>query len=121
MGRQLRHIAAVFLLAGCSWTGGTEEDASANVAVNGVDYRQRVADMQEDRRNALFLQAIIGAGLPCQQVEGATPGRDKTGAPAWNVRCRGGEDRTVAINPDGTARILDADPPAPPAPAGNGQ
>lgn len=122
MGRQL--IAAVLLLAaGCSWTGGETDDAadSANVAANGVDYRQRVADMPEERRDALFLRAIVGAGLPCNQVDSATAGTDSAGAPVWNVHCGDGHERTVSIAENGSARILDADPPEPPAAAGNAE
>ena len=119
MGRRLIGTNGLALVAaGCSWTDDGSD--AANAASNGIDYRQRVADMPEERRNALFLEAVVSAGLPCQQVEGATPGTDRTGTPVWTVHCRGGEDRTVIIAENGSARILDADPPAP-EPVGNRQ
>lgn len=101
--------AVLLLAAGCSWQASP--DQSNETATNGVDYRQRVADMSEPQRKSMLLRAIVGASLPCQAIETATPGTDSTGAPAWNVHCTDGHDRTVAIAPSGSARILDADPP----------
>ena len=115
----LRLVGSAILLslaAGC----GSQDNASssANAANNGVDYRQRIAEMPEGPREALFLRAIVGAHLPCQQIDSATAGTDSSGTPVWNVHCSGGHERTVIIAEDGTARILDADPPSV---AGNSQ
>ena len=111
-------VAVLLLAAGCSWQAAPKE--ADNTTSNGVDYRQRVADMSEPQRKSMLLRAIVGAALPCQAIETATPGTDSTGAPAWNVHCTDGHDRTVAIAPNGSARILDADPPTAAA-AGNHQ
>ena len=118
--RKLMGSAILLLLAaGCSWQQGNESTPAANQTSEGVDYRQRVADMPEGPRNALLLRAIVGAQLPCHQIETATLGTDSSGAPAWNVHCADGHDRTVIIAGDGTARILDADPA--PGAGGNSQ
>ena len=110
----------LLLAAGCNWTGAADTD-DANVASNGVDYGQRIADMEEEPREALFLRAIVGAGLPCNHVESAAAGTDSAGTAVWHVHCGDGHERTVTIADNGSARIVDADPPEPPAPAVNGQ
>ena len=118
MGRKLILSPLVLLAAGCSWTSdGADGTDTANLSSNGVDYRQRIADMEEEPREALFLRAIVSAGLPCNHVESATAGTDSAGAPVWNVHCGDGHERTVTIAENGAARIVDADPPEPPAPA----
>ena len=109
MQKPIGSVILLLLATGCSWQQGNET-TTANETSNGVDYRQRVADMPEGPRNALLLRAIVGAQLPCHQIETATLGTDSSGAPAWNVHCADGHDRTVIIAGDGTARILDADP-----------
>ena len=118
MNKLFTTVAAALLAAGCSWQAAPKE--ADNAASNGVDYRQRVADMSEPQRKSMLLRAIVGASLPCQAIETATQGTDSTGAPAWIVHCTDGHDRTVAIAPNGSARILDADPPTAAAP-GNTQ
>lgn len=112
--------ALLLLAAGCSPQGSNQMDMT-NLAANGVDYRERVAEMPEGQRNSLFLRAIVGASLPCQAIESATPGTDSAGTPVWNVHCSGGHDRTVIIAPNGGARILDADPAGAQGTAGNQQ
>lgn len=66
----------------------------------------QVTALSEGQRRAVLLRAIRDAGLDCQGVTGAVPIAAAGTAPRWRARCTNGSEHLIAIDPDGTARIV---------------
>lgn len=69
---------------------------------------ERLAEMPEGQRNAVFIRAIRDAGLDCQHVERSRAEPDHRGYPVWTAECAGGGRWTLVVTGTG-AQILDTD------------
>ena len=97
--------ALILALAACE-DAGTE----ANVQVPGPEAVQnRLEEMPEAARNAVFIRAIRDAGQECQHVQSSEPAGEHQGFPVWNATCDGGGTWTIVVMNDGTAAVLNAE------------
>lgn len=78
------------------------DTGNAATALDG----NRIAALPEVQRNAVFIRALLNAGLDCQHVESSTSLGTVQGYPAWRATCRGGGQWTIVVTPDGTAQIV---------------
>lgn len=119
-------MLALTALAGCG--GGAQPPANAtgdaaNTAVaadaNAIDANaveanatdaaspvQRVLAMSERERNAVFIRAILDAGMKCEGVTKSERLPDKDGLPVWRAACGSDSAHVITITPDGTANIV---------------
>jgi hypothetical protein len=113
---------AALALAGCQSepAGNTantatahEPGASDDVAANEVANEQEtgnalatVLGMSDRERNAVFIRAILDAGLTCETVTSSERIADKNGQPVWRANCGPRESHIISITPDGTANIV---------------
>lgn len=107
---------AALALAGCQ--SGSE--ATGNAAVNtaaesnavvgngaaGDNVAAQVIAMNDSQRNAVFIRAIMDAGLKCDHVDSSQRLPDQDGLPLWRANCKGGDAHMVIITPDGIAKIV---------------
>jgi hypothetical protein len=108
-------LGATLLIAAaaCTETPPGNTAASTNAAgTSDVNVQQRVAAMPEGERNAVFIRAIIDAGLECQNVQSASPVAGAAGGASWVARCEGGRAYTITLGAGGNAIVQ------PGAPAG---
>ena len=97
--------ALALLIGGC----GDETAEPANnmaVTVAGEDVANRLAELPEGQRNAVFIRAIRDAGQDCQGVENSIPAGEYQGHPVWSAQCEGGDSWTIVVMPDGTAQLV---------------
>ena len=98
--------AALILALGACEDAGTE----TNVQVPGPEAVQnRLEEMPEGQRNAVFIRAIQDAGQECQHVQSSERAGEHQGFPVWNATCDGGGTWTIVIMNDGTAAVLNAE------------
>ena len=111
-------LALIMILSGCGSAGPAENQSTAPKGGSRAD-AQRIEQMADPARNAVFYRAIIDAGHICQQVVSSTRSGESNGIPIWQARCRGGGSWFIAITANGYAQIAPAGPePAPEHPAG---
>lgn len=97
-------LTAALMACGDAGTGTT------NVEVAGPEETQnRLEDMPEATRNAVFIRAIRDAGRECQHVESSERAGEHQGFPVWNANCQDGGTWTIVVMNDGTAAVLNAD------------
>jgi hypothetical protein len=114
-------VALAASLAGCGGGDGGASDNAATVARpaqaepgNTADDANAaqgnvlaaVLDMNDRQRNAVFIRAILDAGLTCQGVKASQRAPDQNGQPLWRADCVGGGSHLIQIAPDGTASIV---------------
>ncbi len=83
--------------------------AAGNAAANATDAAnpvQRVLAMSERERNAVFIRAILDAGMKCEGVTKSERLPDKDGLPVWRAACGSDSAHVITITPDGTANIV---------------
>jgi len=101
-----RPVAAVALLAiaGC---GDVTPEGANKVTVPGPQATQnRLENLSEAERNAVFIRAIRDARQPCQHVESSARAGEYQGLPLWSARCENGVTWTIVIGNDGSAAVL---------------
>ncbi|WP_129791910.1 hypothetical protein [Sphingosinicella sp. CPCC 101087] len=97
--------AVAAAVAGCD--GGAPQPANQQVEVPGPEAVQnRLEEMPEAARNAVFVRAIRDSGQDCQHVESSSRAGEHQGFPVWTARCLGGVEWTIVIGNDGTASVL---------------
>lgn len=109
MNKCMGFAALALALASCG-DGGTADQASIEVPEGNV--QQRLEDMPERQRAAVFIRAIRDAGIPCQEIEQSRYIGEIEGQPSWAARCAGLGEHRIVIGRDGMASVI------PPAPAG---
>lgn len=90
---------------------GCETQPSLNEASNHATAEasgQRIANLSEGQRNAVFIRAIRDAGLECQQVTSSTRAEPYRGMPVWTASCRGGGNWTLVIGANEIVQVLNA-------------
>ena len=96
--------ALLILVGGC---GDVTPVSNNRVAVPGPEATQnRLENLSEGERNAVFIRAIRDAGLPCQQVESSARAGEHQGLPLWTARCENGVTWTIVLGNDGSAAVL---------------
>lgn len=65
-----------------------------------------IIDLSDRERNAVFIRAILDAGVACDQVTGSTRVADENGQPTWRVDCGTASAHLISIGRDGTANVL---------------
>lgn len=101
------------LLAGCNGGGGTPtntvtvtEQANSDEAVgNASGGGAAVAALSDRQRNAVFIRAILDAGLKCDAVTSSERIDDQSGQPTWRANCGPNNQHVISISQDGTATI----------------
>jgi hypothetical protein len=116
MNRVLLSAIAALALAGCQQggqaTGNAAADnaAEANAVVEngamGNNVAAQVIAMNDAERNAVFIRAVMDAGLKCDHVDSSVRLPDQDGNPLWRANCKGGAAHMITITPDGTAKIV---------------
>lgn len=106
-------LALIVTLSGCGGAGPAGNQTTPAKAAGPTD-AQRIGDMAEAQRNAVFLRAILDGGHDCQQVTNSTRSGESNGVPIWRARCRGGGSWFIAITANGYAQIAPAGPVPPP-------
>lgn len=84
---------------------GNEADVVANEQETG-NALATVLGMSDRERNAVFIRAILDAGLTCETVTSSERIADKNGQPVWRANCGSREAHIISITPDGTANIV---------------
>lgn len=102
-------LALIVMLSGCGGTGPGENQSTAARGRSPAD-AQRIEQMTEAQRNAVFYRAIHDAGHECQQVVNSARSGENNGVPIWQARCRGGGSWFIAITANGYAQIAPAGP-----------
>lgn len=108
--RMNRIIAAgasllALVLAGCGDADQPENVTKVEVP-SGEAYQERLLELNDMARNAVFLRALMDANQDCQQVtQSAFLGRYK-GAPAWSATCFNRGEWLVLIGNDGVAQVI---------------
>lgn len=74
------------------------------------DVQQRLVDLPEEQRHAVFLRAIRDGDAPCQGVADATRQPDQGGNPVYTARCVDGPIYALAIDATGTAQVTRLSP-----------
>lgn len=64
-----------------------------------------VLAMGDRERNAVFIRALLDAGLQCEGVTSSERVADFNNLPAWRATCTDGNSHLINISPDGTANI----------------
>ena len=96
--------AALILVAGC---GDVTPVTNNRVAVPGPEATQnRLENLSEGERNAVFIRAIRDSGEDCQFVESSEPVGEHRGHPVWRARCEGGASFTIVVAADGGAQVI---------------
>jgi hypothetical protein len=103
-------IAALAAATAACGSGGHNNAAPAAAANAPEPAGNQVAALSEGQRNAVFIRAILDAGLECLHVERSVPAGTARDMPVWRATCRGGAEYTIAIGADGTAQILPGSP-----------
>lgn len=103
-------VALGATLASCGG-GSTSANNSAEAAPENV--QNRVAEMPEGERNAVFIRAIQDANQPCQHVARSRLSGESDGLPIWTAECDGGESYSIAIGNDGQATVIVQPPVGP--------
>lgn len=97
-------IGLTLLLSACQDQGGRENVTDIEVP-SGEAYQERLLELNDMARNAVFFRAITDADGDCQEVaQSAFLGRYKN-APAWSATCRNGGEWLVLIGNDGVAQV----------------
>jgi hypothetical protein len=108
---------AALALAGCGPAGnehGAEvvaenARAEANVVGNAAGGENAIAAvlaLTDRQRNAMFIRALMDAGIECQQVTSSERLPDQDGKPLWRVNCSDKTAHMISVTPDGTANIV---------------
>ena len=90
-------------LGGCGDEAAKESNRAGPVT---EDVANRLAELPEGQRNAVFIRAIRDAGEECQFVESSTRAGEYQGNPVWSAQCEGGGGWTIVVMPDGTAQLV---------------
>ena len=97
-------IGLALLMSACKESGEPENVTDIEVP-SGEAYQERLVELNDMARNAVFYRAIADAGGDCQEVtQSAFLGRYKN-APAWSATCRNGGEWLVLIGNDGVAQV----------------
>lgn len=118
MTRYLAPALAALLLAGCNAANDTaatnaaaveprNDAAEANDAGNtgAGNATSAVLALNDRQRNAVFIRAILDAGLQCEGVTASERIADQNGQPTWRANCGANSAHIISIGPDGTATI----------------
>jgi hypothetical protein len=95
---------AVVALAGCHRPSPRQPDASP--VAKATDYLQRINDLPQGARDAVFLRAINDAGFACQNVKSSEPRDPVQGYPAWNAHCGDGRNWVVVLEKNGIVQVV---------------
>jgi hypothetical protein len=114
MTRQFVPVLGALLLAACN-------QPSETVPANGVDAEplpgsemgnaaegnatNAVLALNDRQRNAVFIRAILDAGLKCEAVTASERIADMNGQPTWRAHCGPNDAHIISIAADGTATI----------------
>ncbi len=111
--RPLLVAAALFALGGCGNkvdNAAEPQQAATNVAQNATnsadDVAAKVAALNDDQRNGVFLRAIRDAEIPCRDVIKSERLEDSAGTPTWRAQCELGDAHLILIKPDGSAQVM---------------
>lgn len=106
MRKAILWAAAALALPLAACEQGAPEADDRDITVPEGDYAQRIGEMDEGARNAVFLRAIRDAGRECQQVQTSSGQGQVNGAPAWTATCDDGSQWTIIIGADGVAQVI---------------
>jgi hypothetical protein len=101
----LSALATMTAACGTAAPAPNQSEAAANIATPQAS-GARIAALTEGQRNAVFIRALLDAGLDCQEVTGSVPTAPYRGFPAWNATCRGGGQWTLVIGENQIVQIL---------------
>ncbi len=96
------------ILIGLCGCGGGESKADGNAAATAApanDYAERIKQLPEAQRNAVFLRAVRDTGADCQAVKGSAFSGTQFDMPSWVARCSDGRDWLVMIDKGGRALV----------------
>ena len=97
-------LALAIGLAGC---GEEAADTVTNIQVpSSAAYQERLLELNDMARNAVFLRALMDAERDCQQVVQSSYVGQYQGQPAWFAVCRNRGEWLVLIGNDGVAQVL---------------
>ena len=99
--------AGLLALAGCDTSAPDGPNAAATSGADAI--QNRLMEMPEGQRNAVFIRAIRDADQECQHVEASEPAGEHQGFPVWNATCAGGGTWTIVVMNDGNAAVLNAE------------
>lgn len=81
-------------------------NAAQNVTNSADDVAAKVAALNDDQRNGVFLRAIRDAEIPCRDVTKSERLEDSAGTPTWRAQCELGDAHLILIKPDGSAQVM---------------
>jgi hypothetical protein len=97
---------AALALTGCQ-AEAPEPRNQAEATADAVATQNRLEEMPEGQRNAVFVRALLDARQDCQHVDTSTRAGDHEGFPLWSIRCDNGRTYTIAIGNAGEAQVID--------------
>ncbi|WNO54782.1 hypothetical protein [Stakelama saccharophila] len=98
--------AAAVMVGGCQQQEAADQPIETGNMTGGPDnsanIAQEVAELPDPARNAVMIRAILDAGMNCEEVTKSV--RDEQGN--WEATCSDGATHVIAIQPDGTAKVI---------------
>jgi hypothetical protein len=105
--RILPTASALAFAIAASACGDVAPPQNNQVELPGPEATQnRLEDLSEGQRNAVFIRAIRDSGQPCEHVESSTRAGEHQGLPLWTARCDNRVTWTIVLGNDGSAAVL---------------
>ena len=98
-------LAFAVVVSGCDDRDQPENVANITVP-SGEPYQERLLELNDMARNAVFLRALMDADRDCQEVISSVFAGRYQDAPAWSVTCRNRGEWLVLIGNDGVAQVM---------------